>query len=182
METFQSPFKDGCNGTRDYRIVPGVGATLFLLSIIIDLLAHVAHYENYCWPIFVVGFVILSMLCAYARPCKSSSGNLSIVSHFLWLAVINALVVLWKRDFVMDTIILAYVFAIVMLIPHILMFLWLCYRLEKMFSLRKRSVVCFNRVMGQIKFGKRRMVGVQTPLLNDHCLNSPVYREQSSSS
>ena len=182
IETFQSPFKDGCNGTRDYRIVPGVGATLFLLSIILDLLAHVAHYENYCWPIFVVGFVILSMLCAYIHPCKSSSGNLSIVSHFLWLAVINALVVLWKRDFVMDTIILAYVFAIVMLIPHILMFLWLCYRLEKMFSLRKRSVVCFNRVMGQIKFGKRRMVGVQTPLLNDHCLNSPVYREQSSSS
>ena len=182
METFQSPFKDGCNGTRDYRIVPGVGATLFLLSIIIDLLAHVAHYENYFWPIFVVGFVILSMLCAYARPCKSSSGNLSIVSHFLWLAVINALVVLWEQDFVMDTIILASVFAIVLPIPHILMFLWLCYRLEKKFHLRKRSVVCFNRVMGQIKFGKRRMVGVQTPLLNDHCLNSPVYREQSSSS
>ena len=101
--------------------------------------------------------------------------------HFLLIAVINALVMLWKQDYVMDTIILASVFAIVLPIPHILMFLWLCYRLEKKFHLRKRSVVCFNRVMGQTKFGKRS-VGVQTPLLNDHCLNSPVYREQSSSS
>ena len=181
METFQSPFKDGCNGTRDYRIVPGVGATLFLLSIILNLLSHIAHYENYCWSAYVVGFAIISILCAYIHPCKSSSGNLSIVFHFLLIAVINALVMLWKQDFVMDTIILASVFAIVMPIPHILMFLWLCYRLEKKFHLRRRSVVCFNRTMEQIKFGKR-LVGVQTPLLPDHLLSSPVYREITSSS
>ena len=168
METFQSPFKDGCNGTRDYRIVPGVGATLFLLSIILNLLSHIAHYENYCWPTFVVGFAIISILCAYIHPCKSSSANLSIVFHFLWLAVINVLVMLWKQDFVMDTIILAYVFAIVLPIPHILMFLWLCY---KMFHLRERSVMCFNRVMVQIKFGKQ-LVGVQTPLLPSGLQNS----------
>ena len=173
METFQSPFKDGCNGTRDYRIVPGVGANLFLLSIILNLLSHIAHYENYCWSAYVIGFAIISILCAYIHPCKSSSGNLSIVFHFLLIAVINALVMLWKQDYVMDTIILASVFAIVLPIPHILMFLWLCYRLEKKFRLRKRSVVCFNRVMGQIKFGKH-LVGVQTPLLKDHCLNSPA--------
>ena len=62
METFQSPFKDGCNGTRDYRIVPGVGATLFLLSIIIiDLLAHIGDYENYCLPIFAISFAFTSI-------------------------------------------------------------------------------------------------------------------------
>ena len=154
IETFQSPFKDGCNGTRDYRIVPGVGATLFLLSIIIDLLAHVAHYESYCWPTFVVAFIILSVLCAYIHPCKSSCANLSIVFHLLLMAVINALVVLWKQDLMLDTNVLAFAFAIVLPVPHILMFLWLCYRLGKKFHLRQRSVVCFNLVVGQIKFGK----------------------------
>ena len=104
----------------------------------------------------MVGFAIISLLCAYIHPCKSSSANLSIVFHFLWLAVINVLVMLWKQDYVMDTIILESVFAIVLPIPHILMFLWLCY---KIFLLRERSVVCFNRVMEQIKFGKR-LVGV----------------------
>ena len=171
METFQSPFKDGCNGTRDYRIVPGVGATLFFFSIILDLLSHIAHYENYFLSAYVVGFVILSVLCAYMHPCKSSSGNISITYHFLLIAVINALLVLLKQDFVMDTIILAYVFAIVLPIPHILMFLWLCYRLEKKFYLKRKSVLCFNCVMRRIKFGKR-LVGVQTPLLSSGLQNS----------
>ena len=71
METFQSLFKDGCNGTCDYRIVPGVGATLFLLSVILDLLAHIGDYENYCLPIFAICFVIITLLCAFTSIYKS---------------------------------------------------------------------------------------------------------------
>ena len=91
------------------------------------------------------------------------SGYISITFHFLLLAVINALLVLWKQDFVMNTIILASILAIVLLIPHILMFLWLCYSFEKKFHLERRSVVCSHRLMGNLKFGKQ-LDGVQNSI------------------
>ena len=182
VETFHGTFKDGCNGTRDFRTIPGLVACIIILGITVSVVGHAALIVNYIDMIFVIFLILLSILCAYARPCKAFSANLSLSFHLMWLAALGGLVTLWKQDFTMDTNVLASVFVITVPIPHILMFLWLCYRLEKKFHLRERSVVCFNRVMGQTKFGKR-LVGVQTPLLPDRLLNSgQYYRELASSS
>ena len=143
METFQSPFKDGCNGTPDYRIVPGVGATLFLLAIILDLLAHIGDYENYCLPIFAICFVVITLLCAFICPLKSSSANLSIVFHFMLLAILGVLGMLWKQDLMLDTTVIGFAFVVLLPVPHILMFLWMCYKLEKKFESKQKFCCVF---------------------------------------
>ena len=129
METFQSPLEHVI-----IELFLVLGPPYFSLL----LLSHIAHYKNYFLSAKVLGFVTLSVLCAYLHPCKSFSGNISTTFHFLLLAVINELLVLWKQDFVMNTIVLASIFAIVLPIPHILMFLWLCCSLEKKFHFESK--------------------------------------------
>ena len=40
------------------RIVPGVGAALFFLSMILNLLSHITHFKNYFLSAYVIGFVV----------------------------------------------------------------------------------------------------------------------------
>ena len=95
VETLQGPFKDGCNGTRDFRIIPGLVACLILLLNALGCLSHIGNYSNYLIPTFVITFAAISMFTAYAHPFKSSITNLSITFHFMWMAAIGAVLVLW---------------------------------------------------------------------------------------
>ena len=81
VETFQGSFKDGCNGTRDFRIVPGVIGCLILLLAAVSCLVHGSHYGNYFIPAVMMCLALLSVLSAYIKPCKSSIANLSLTFH-----------------------------------------------------------------------------------------------------
>ena len=149
METFQAPFKNGCEGTRDFRITPGLVACMILFMNTLCCIAHVAHFGKYLVSTLVVCFVLLSMLIAYARPCKSYTANLSVIFHSMWLLALSALMLLWRQDFIMSTKLLAHVFVFFVSVPHLLILLWLCYILQKKLNLWKRVVACFSCVMGQ---------------------------------
>ena len=143
VETFQGTFKDGCNGTRDFRIIPGLVACTIVVMNTLCCIAHLAHFGDYLVLSFVIIFVLIGILCAYARPCKSSSANLSLAFHSLWLVASGACMFLWRQDFVLDTKVLAPVFVILFSVPHVVVLLWLCYRVEKKFRLCQGAVVCF---------------------------------------
>ena len=71
VETFQESFKDGLNGTRDFRMIPGVAimsAVFYILSGLFDTLdGSIGKY-------FVIdGFVdiALSLAISCAQPCKT---------------------------------------------------------------------------------------------------------------
>ena len=149
VETFQAPFKNGCKGTRDFRITPGLVACMILFMNTLCCIAHVAHFGKYLVSTLVVCFVLLSMLIAYARPCKSYTANLSVIFHSMWLLALSALMLLWRQDFIMSTKLLAHVFVFFVSVPHLLILLWLCYILQKKLNLWKRVVACFSCVMGQ---------------------------------
>ena len=95
---------------------------------------------------------ILSVLNAYIEPCKSSIANLSLTFHFMLMAVLTALIILWRQDLNMDTSVLAALFAIFMPVPHVLMFLWVCYKIQKRFHLRQRTVTWINLILVQVNF------------------------------
>ena len=149
VETFQGPFKDGCNGTRDFRMVPGLLACIALLISILSCVASIAHYRQYIASTLVAYFVLIAVLSAYARPFKSFSANVSLTFHFMWLVAVGGFFILWTQDFIMDTEVLSLVFLILMLVPHLCMLLWLCYKIVKKFSLQQRAVVCFSCLVGR---------------------------------
>ena len=176
VETFQGSFKDGTNGTRDFRIIPGVFSCGILLLTALACLAHNNHYGNYLVPIYAMCLALLSVLIAYIKPCKSSAANLSLTFHFMLMAGISTLITLWRQDFNMSASVLASLLASFTLVPHVLMFLWVCYIIQKRFHLRQRIVTWISFMMGRVNFRTVKLMQY-TPELPDRLLNSQEYRE-----
>ena len=178
VETFQGAFKDGSNGTRDLRMVPGILSCLILSLTIFSCLPLGNGYRNYFFATFLVGLALLSVLSAYIRPCKSSIANLSLTFHFMVMAFGALLVTFWMQNMNMNTTVLVNIFVIVVPSPHVMIFIWLCYRVEKKLHLLQRSLACFNVLFG-CSVCRKQPYFENSPLLPDRLLHSQEYRELS---
>ena len=125
--TFQECFEDGLNGTRDYRAIPG----LFLLTcvgyIIADSVTHYTSPGRY----LLMGFfyIIISLAASLARPCKTGVANSSLILHFTLTGVWCVLLNLSVHDLYIGTEALAISLALLPLLPHLFMIVWLLYKL-----------------------------------------------------
>ena len=100
INTFHDPFKDGSDGTRDYRIIPGVFTCLKLLLTLISCFAHASGYKTYIIPLYFVAYTgLTSVMCASFQPFKHPSANKSATLHLLWLTVTGALITVWEHIF-----------------------------------------------------------------------------------
>ena len=170
LETFQGSFKDGLNGTRDFRIIPGVLALMIICQSIVSCLGQSNGYRNFIMPSHVIVAVTISLLCAYVHPFKSSSSNLSVTFHFMWMAAICFLYMLLFQDLDMDTTVLVTAVAILVPVPHLLMFFWLCHKIQKKLQLCQRCATAFSYVLGERE-------QCSNTLLPDRLLNSKEYCE-----
>ena len=174
VETFQGPMKDGCNGTRDFRIIPGLIACLVLLLNTLCCLAHIGNYGNYLILTFVVTFATISILTAYAHPFKSSITNLSVTFHFVWMAAIGALLVLWWQALNMNTHVLTKLLLVFVPVPHILMLIWVLYKIETKLHSCQKMGRAFSLVMGWTMIGKR-LRRMMTSLIPDVLFDSQYH-------
>ena len=172
VNTFQDPFKDGSDGTRDYRIIPGLITTLIMLFTIVSCFENTKGNGNYFIIVLMVCSGLLGITCAYICPFKHSSANKSVTFHFLWTTLTNALLVLWEHVLSMNTTVIAIAFAVTVPVPHVVMFLWLCYKLWKKLQMRLKGRLCFR-----FAFGKSvSMKQFTSSLLPDRLLNSKDYQ------
>ena len=139
VETFQESFKDGLNGTRDFRMIPGVAimsAVFYILSGLFNI--HDGSIGKY----YVIdGFVdiVLSLAISCAQPCKTWATNASLSFHFTLLGVWSILFGLWVQDFLLNTELLALALVLLPLLPHLLMAGWLVWRVTAHLLLRYRG-------------------------------------------
>ena len=174
VDTFQGTFKDGLNGTRDYRISP---ALFLILVICCTSLGSFGHIFNVNTMLFLgVLLVLTSFLISYARPCKSFVTNLSLSFHMLLSATIGAIL-----SFRTSTV--AMLLASIALIPHVLMIFWVIHKLL-------HNIQCFRRTVAVFKTStagrllRERVLGVQQSyesLLPDRLETSRDYRELTTS-
>ena len=130
VEAFNSCFKDGLNGTRDYRALIGIvllggiiGYTICaILSRVFDVPPEVS---SGCW------FVFLSFLFSYLRPCKLTIANLSLSYHFMVAGLLSIGIHLWTHDMSTGTEPLEGAAIILPAISHILMLIWAGYMFFK---------------------------------------------------
>ena len=127
VEAFNNCFKDGLNGTRDYRALIGIvllggiiGYTICaILSRVFDVPPEVS--SGY-W------FIFLSFLFSYLRPCKLTIANLSLSYHFMVTGLLSIGIHLWTHDISTGTEPLEGGAIILPAISHILMLIWVAAR------------------------------------------------------
>ena len=169
IDTFQEPFKDGSDGTHDYRIIPGVYTCLMLLLTILSCFAHTNGYKTYIMPMYFIAFTgLTSVACAYFQPFKHPSANKSAMFHFLWITATGALITLWRDIFDLSTAVLASAFAVLLPVPHLLMFIWVCYKFGEKFGLWQKASFCFSSIVG-------KRVQLSSSLLPDRLIHSTDY-------
>ena len=128
-EALHNCFKDGLNGTRDYRALAGLIILVYpvasLLSYITwKIVAPATGFPRYR----ISGYTIfaLSLVVSYVRPCKSTLANFSLSYHSFMFGLL-----LFGRDYWNDlsikTEVLELTFIIIPVLSHIFVFCWVLY-------------------------------------------------------
>ena len=72
IDTFQGHYKDGTNGTRDYRAASSIHLLIIFVVIVVNFGDQMKiHFLEYIQP----GFMIMSLFYALVRPCKQEYAN-----------------------------------------------------------------------------------------------------------
>ena len=127
-EAIHSCFKDGLNGTTDFRACAGlIVMTPFLFALV--QLPIVQYVPRLIVPIlYGISSFFLSLFLSYLRPCKSLIMNLSLSFHAMLFGTLFITAGLWSEGFSFSTEILAVTFISVIATPHILIFIWTFYK------------------------------------------------------
>ena len=156
-----------------HRLVIAMNTFIYIdvLQVLCCVAPIVFHDKgDYILPFFAISFGILSVLCAYAKPCKSSLANISLVYHFMSVAAMGTVATLWMNGMLESTLLLL-LLTTTIAFPHVLLLMWILYKLEtRMLHVHKRAAACFNLMMGREEFGE------STSQLPDRLLNPKGYR------
>ena len=127
-ETFQGYYKNGLNGTRDYRMIPAIMMFWVLIWTVALSLKYNPSYSYTGW-INAILMVFFSVCVSYVQPCKSRLMNLSLSFHCTIVSLLCVVFGVWVENLVLSSHILAYVFLTLLTVPHIPMLLWAGYRI-----------------------------------------------------
>ena len=134
ITTFAEPlhncFKDGLDGTRDYRSLAGLiilGLPIGSLITYITWLAaaRTTGYPRHCTTGFL--FFALSLVVAYVRPCKSTLANLSLSYHAFMLGILEFGFLFWSDL----SIALELTFILIPLLSHTFAVSWEVYSISQ---------------------------------------------------
>ena len=127
-EALQVCFKDGLNGTRDYRALAGL-ISLFpivfgvIRQFILKRFGIGSNTGN------VINFVTTCCIITYIQPCKSAIANISLSLNLLLLTGLHAVEHYWYHEWSIPTETLELAIILLLLVSHILVFVWAGYRL-----------------------------------------------------
>ena len=145
VETVNCGFKDGLNGTRDYRMIPGIMILLPLIYVILRSVLHPYIFEG--TPVLVMGMIMIlsAVLVSYLRPCKDLVTNMSLSFNLLLLGVLSFLITLWWQDMLLNSELLASFISTLTFIPHVMMLFWVLYCVLQRFNCLSRCVEFVQR-------------------------------------
>ena len=125
VEALNSPFKDGLNGTRDFRVLAGF--LIFwtpILAVPMRLLAFLSNSEDLAGCLICI---LLSLLTSYLQPCKSKIANISLSFYLALFGILEMIVFLWYWDLSTSTEVLSFISAFFGFITHTPFFVWVLY-------------------------------------------------------
>ena len=131
IETFQNCYKDGLNGTYDFRFLSSVPFLLFLLFVLLGTIPGLTKVDL---RVYVAGcialvFIILAIIFSYVRPFKSLYNNISFTFHFAVFSFMAVVGIIWYEGHIMSAHSLAMLFTCLSLLPHIFALATLVYHI-----------------------------------------------------
>ena len=130
VESFQGQYKDGTNGTHDFRMV----SASFLILRILAVASFINRYHSDLSPSATQCALFVSATCLYAilRPYKSNSNNNAdfTVLVLLALTLLAFLVVMYRPSASTFARQLS-ISALLICIPHLVLIFYICYDLAK---------------------------------------------------
>ena len=128
VDTIQGCYKDGTDGTRDYRAVSGYILAIWVLIpaveiTVLSLLQNVLLTAE----IFFMFFTALTVLCAALRPYKHKVANVSAVALLSFLALIASIFIFVVSNTLFVVIMLIFLISL----PHCVFYCYITYRLRK---------------------------------------------------
>ena len=136
VESFQGQYKDGTNGTRDFRMV----SASFLILRILILFLFLNHHRSLSHTSLLQGVLIAGASCIHAvtRPYKLNfMNNVDIVILFM-------LVLLIFETSSSGSPLVTYIIlgtTLLLLVPHMILIFYICHKLAK----RLRITQCLER-------------------------------------
>ena len=125
-EALHCGFKDGLNGTRDYRSIAGIFLIAFPFFCIFCNLIWIIIGRGYDYNICVfVTCFLFSLLLSYIRPCKSAVSNVIFGYYFIVFGLFALLDFLWKKDLEIETKHLQMLFIVLFLASHLPVLRWI---------------------------------------------------------
>ena len=125
-EALNNCFKDGLNGTRDYRALAGfILAVIFVGGLIKKIVAITMVIDSAFASLLVLTF--FSFIISYVRPCKLTIANLSLSYHFIVIGILGIASHRWIHDLSVSTEALENIFIFLPVISHILVLIWAGY-------------------------------------------------------
>ena len=129
-EALHSCFKDGLNGTGDYRALAGATFFLVLFYGAVHKLLSFTKFGSVDIVTTVI-WMILACVVSYVKPCKSPLANFSLSAHMALIWILMYILYLWKYDLSITTRKLEVTLVITFLLSHMLVIMWVIYTLIK---------------------------------------------------
>ena len=130
-EALHSCFKDGLNGTHDYRAMAGATFFIALLLGAMSYFSSKVFSDGTSHIVEIVLWMILVCIVSYVKPCKSAVANISLSFHMTMFGILMFLTYLWEFDLSVETNTLELMFIVTFLSSHILVAVWAGYVLTK---------------------------------------------------
>ena len=126
-EALHSCFKDGLNGTRDYRSLAGLFMMVPIINylIIMKTLVIIGYSSDLAAAFFMISS---SLLVAHVRPYRSWVATFSISFNVFVIGIICIAHYLWRFQLSVSTHTLELTFIIISLLPHIVVLVWAGYK------------------------------------------------------
>ena len=161
-DAFQGCYKNGTNGTRDYRYFAG----FYLLFRVVLLVAFISTAAYYLWLIIILFAVIISLLFAFFRPYKNNYFNIIDSSGFALLAI-SSFLLMYAIHISYIPLELLYV---VLLIPFLY---FIAFTSFKVISCVRPLRTCCRRI-GKILQARNNSETQQLPILRRHNTNNDL--------
>ena len=131
VDPFYSCYKDGTNGTRDWRAVSGYILVLFALLPVVVIATRVLTTSFLIHTTLIIVFNTLTIACALLRPYKYRTANISGVTLPAICSSVTALLILSVVN-VHRTITIVSICAFLLCLPHCVFYGYIVYRFGKL--------------------------------------------------
>ena len=137
-DAFQNCYKDGLNGTYDFRFFSSF--PMFLHILVVLIAGFVEAPQRDFWIVCGIIFFTFSCGIAYVKPYKSAYMNFSLSFHFIVIGVIADMLCLWFKESAFSSHSLATILTFLISLPHLCAFFTLMWCILKRIRLTKTVI------------------------------------------